>query len=271
MPHSSRPAHAQRVRRRRRRRGLHSRGTPLLVDRRRRAEVGSGERAGRTGGPPGRGGGRHRDGPAGLAGGRGRPGRAGGASRGSRTRRRRRRRARRSDRGPAHRGGSRRHRARHRRHPGRPGRHHAAVPTADHLDQPDRPGPRPGSRLRGHRPPARGRRAGPARRPDRSSRRPTRRSVPHPPPLAPAPPALGPLGPAPHTPSSEQARRTVTVVRGDSLWSIAARHLGPHATAQQVAREWPRWYAANRRVIGSDPDLIRVGQVLTAPSTGAGS
>lgn len=87
----------------------------------------------------------------------------------------------------------------------------------------------------------------------------------------PAPPALGPLGPAPHTPSSEQASRTVTVVRGDSLWSIAARHLGPHATAQQVAREWPRWYAANRRVIGSDPDLIRVGQVLTAPSTGAGS
>jgi nucleoid-associated protein YgaU len=87
----------------------------------------------------------------------------------------------------------------------------------------------------------------------------------------PLPPALGPLGPAPHTPSSEQSRRTVTVVRGDSLWSIAARHLGPHATDQQVAREWPRWYAVNRRVIGSDPDLIRVGQVLTAPGTGAGS
>ncbi|MEP6648739.1 MAG: LysM peptidoglycan-binding domain-containing protein [Lapillicoccus sp.] len=82
-------------------------------------------------------------------------------------------------------------------------------------------------------------------------------------------PTLGPLGPAPHTPASPTGVRTLTVVRGDSLWAIAARHLGPHATTQQVAREWPRWYAANRTVIGRDPNLIRVGQVLTVPTTGA--
>jgi nucleoid-associated protein YgaU len=84
-----------------------------------------------------------------------------------------------------------------------------------------------------------------------------------------APPALGPLGPAAHTPG--HPARTVTVVRGDSLWAIAARYLGPHATEQQVAREWPRWYAANRTVIGPDPDLIRVGQVLAVPGPGATS
>ena len=85
------------------------------------------------------------------------------------------------------------------------------------------------------------------------------------------PPALGPLGPAPHTPSPSSGARRVTVVRGDSLWAIAARHLGPQATRQQVAHEWPRWYAANREVIGPNPNLIRVGQVLTAPNSGASS
>lgn len=57
----------------------------------------------------------------------------------------------------------------------------------------------------------------------------------------------------------------VVVRRGDSLWSITARHLGPDATAVQVAREWPRWYAANRAVIGADPELLRPGQRLVPP------
>jgi nucleoid-associated protein YgaU len=86
----------------------------------------------------------------------------------------------------------------------------------------------------------------------------------------PTAPGLGPLGPAPHTPSST-ASGTVTVVRGDTLWAIAARHLGPHASPLQVAREWPRWYAVNRTVIGSNPNIIRVGQVLTVPTPGASS
>ncbi|HEU4330043.1 MAG TPA: LysM domain-containing protein [Lapillicoccus sp.] len=74
---------------------------------------------------------------------------------------------------------------------------------------------------------------------------------------------LGPLGSAPRPTASPP--ETVTVTRGDSLWAIAARHLGPGATRQQIAREWPRWYAANRGAIGPNPDLIRAGLVLTAP------
>ncbi len=58
----------------------------------------------------------------------------------------------------------------------------------------------------------------------------------------------------------------VVVRRGDTLWDIAARHLGSGAGAAEVAAEWPRWYAANRDVIGSDPGLIRPGQRLTAPA-----
>ena len=56
------------------------------------------------------------------------------------------------------------------------------------------------------------------------------------------------------------------VVRpGDTLWAIASHQLGPHQTAAAVAAQWPRWYAANREVIGGDPNLIRPGEVLRAP------
>lgn len=58
----------------------------------------------------------------------------------------------------------------------------------------------------------------------------------------------------------------VVVRRGDTLWSIASRHLGPQATAQDVAEEWPRWYAANERLVGPDPDLILPGQELVVPT-----
>jgi nucleoid-associated protein YgaU len=61
----------------------------------------------------------------------------------------------------------------------------------------------------------------------------------------------------------------VVVRRGDSLWAIAARHLGPRATDGEVAAEWPRWYAANRDVVGPDPDLLLPGQVLRSPDGGA--
>jgi nucleoid-associated protein YgaU len=52
---------------------------------------------------------------------------------------------------------------------------------------------------------------------------------------------------------------------GDSLWLIAARRLGPDASDEQIAANWPRWYAANRAAIGDDPSLIEPGQVLHAP------
>jgi nucleoid-associated protein YgaU len=58
----------------------------------------------------------------------------------------------------------------------------------------------------------------------------------------------------------------VTVRAGDSLWSIAAAHLGSEATAAQIAAQWPRWYAANRSVIGADPTLILPGQQLRPPA-----
>lgn len=58
----------------------------------------------------------------------------------------------------------------------------------------------------------------------------------------------------------------VVVKRGDTLWAIAADHLGPDATAPAIAAEWPRWYAANRAVIGDDPDLILPGTILHPPS-----
>lgn len=57
----------------------------------------------------------------------------------------------------------------------------------------------------------------------------------------------------------------VVVHRGDTLWSIAAAQLGPHADAQAIAAEWPRWHAANRHTIGDDPDLLRIGTRLRMP------
>ncbi|WP_141817906.1 LysM peptidoglycan-binding domain-containing protein [Ornithinimicrobium humiphilum] len=64
---------------------------------------------------------------------------------------------------------------------------------------------------------------------------------------------------------SSSEERTVVVRRGDSLWAIAARALGTDATDADVAAEWPRWWEANREVIGEDPDLIHPGQRLVAP------
>lgn len=58
----------------------------------------------------------------------------------------------------------------------------------------------------------------------------------------------------------------VVVHRGDSLWSIAARHLGPDATAEEISRAWPRWYSANAHRIGEDPHLILPGTRLTPPT-----
>jgi LysM repeat protein len=67
------------------------------------------------------------------------------------------------------------------------------------------------------------------------------------------------------------AAATVVVEPGDTLWSIARSHLGEGATDIQIASAWPQWYAANRGVIGADPDLLRPGQRLVSPagSTGA--
>ena len=59
------------------------------------------------------------------------------------------------------------------------------------------------------------------------------------------------------------------VVRpGDSLWSLAAARLGPEATPSQVDAAWRRLYAANRAVVGPDPDLLHPGRRLHVPWQG---
>ncbi|WP_245413048.1 LysM peptidoglycan-binding domain-containing protein [Arthrobacter celericrescens] len=65
--------------------------------------------------------------------------------------------------------------------------------------------------------------------------------------------------------SGSPAAKEVVVLRGDSLWSIAARDLGPAASDVEIARHWPKWYAANKEAIGDDPGLILPGQILQAP------
>jgi len=70
------------------------------------------------------------------------------------------------------------------------------------------------------------------------------------------PPAAG------HGPGASKA---YVVERGDTLWTISARHLGD-------GRRYLELYEANRPVIGDSPDRLRAGMTLripdSAPSTG---
>jgi len=58
---------------------------------------------------------------------------------------------------------------------------------------------------------------------------------------------------------------TVRVVRGDSLWALAADELPAGAADAAVDARWRAIHAANRGVIGDDPDLILPGQRLRLP------
>jgi hypothetical protein len=60
--------------------------------------------------------------------------------------------------------------------------------------------------------------------------------------------------------------RAVTVLAGDTLWDIVASYLGPDASDVDIALEWPRWFAANRALIGGSPDVLLPGQILHAPA-----
>jgi len=73
----------------------------------------------------------------------------------------------------------------------------------------------------------------------------------------------------PETPPRDARAAAVVVRPGDSLWAIAARALGDHPSTAAIARSWPRWYAANRAVIGDNPDLLLPGTVLEAPPQAA--
>jgi resuscitation-promoting factor RpfA len=101
-------------------------------------------------------------------------------------------------------------------------------------------------------------------RPDAA--RPGTAFVPLPPRSATRETPAGPAALAAGTVHRDNRVDSYVVHRGDALWDIAARHLGPHATAADIAREWPRWYTANRDVIGPDPAVIRPGQLLRPPA-----
>lgn len=63
----------------------------------------------------------------------------------------------------------------------------------------------------------------------------------------------------------QERAEEVTVMAGDTLWAIAKKDLGPGASDVEVALHWPRWYQANRTLIGLSPDVLLPGQVLHAP------
>lgn len=81
------------------------------------------------------------------------------------------------------------------------------------------------------------------------------------------PVARQPRLPGTHPATAEDHPRpsVVTVAAGDTLWEIAGVRLGPDATVADIAAEWPRWFVANRQVIGDDPDLIYPGERLASP------
>lgn len=82
----------------------------------------------------------------------------------------------------------------------------------------------------------------------------------------PTDPAAATPGPARDRPEGDQLGTSqVTVRPGNSLWSIAAQRLGPTRSEARIEAEWPRWYAANRRLIGADPNLLLPGTKLRAP------
>jgi nucleoid-associated protein YgaU len=68
------------------------------------------------------------------------------------------------------------------------------------------------------------------------------------------------------TGSRREEVTAVVVKPGDCLWTISATSLGPGASNADIAAEWPHWYAANRHVIGADPDLLLPGTTLRAPT-----
>lgn len=82
---------------------------------------------------------------------------------------------------------------------------------------------------------------------------------------APPPPDRPAAEPERPRPPARQSSHTVRVRPGNTLWSIAASHLPAQPSTAEIAAAWPRWYTANRAVIGADPDLIRPGQRLHPP------
>lgn len=73
---------------------------------------------------------------------------------------------------------------------------------------------------------------------------------------------------APHGPSPVEHAGThrVSVRPGDTLWAIAERGLPDPSPDRVIAARWRALYAANRHLIGPDPDVIQPGQRLHVPA-----
>lgn len=70
-------------------------------------------------------------------------------------------------------------------------------------------------------------------------------------------------------PTSQTDAETINVQvkEGDSLWSIANDYAGEAASPTEIASLWPTIYQLNAETIGTDPNLIQPGTVLSLPST----
>ncbi|WP_344553691.1 LysM peptidoglycan-binding domain-containing protein [Pseudokineococcus marinus] len=82
--------------------------------------------------------------------------------------------------------------------------------------------------------------------------------------------SVGLLVPSPREAATADETGAVVVVRGDTLWDIARRHLPPGADDAEVAAAWPAWYETNRAVVGDDPDRLLPGQRLVPPAATTG-
>lgn len=72
-------------------------------------------------------------------------------------------------------------------------------------------------------------------------------------------------------PGAQPSDGHVVVRPGDTLWGLAEGQLrardGATPDAARIAASWPAWWAANREVVGDDPDLILPGTALHPPSS----
>jgi len=73
----------------------------------------------------------------------------------------------------------------------------------------------------------------------------------------------------PESADVERKLHQYRVVPGDSLWAIACRDLGTGSDAR-INRRWREIYVENREIIGSNPDLIFPGQMLSIPESSDG-
>lgn len=89
-------------------------------------------------------------------------------------------------------------------------------------------------------------------------------------PTAPAEPAAPPAAEVRGAPVPAAGADEVVVQPGDSLWRLAERDLAERTGAPpsdaRTAAAWPAWWAANRDVVGDDPDLVHPGTVLQPPA-----